>query len=105
GCPVRARWVRTRCASWMGATRPATWWGRSRNSTVLSTGCIAGERRRMYSEVRVALVLLAVALAAFPAWLAGRIFTGNMTVLAKWQPADGKVVALASREYVEVELG
>jgi hypothetical protein len=59
----------------------------------------------MYSEIRWAMVLLAIALAALPAWIAGRVVSGNLTVLSKWKRTQGVVVAMAADDYVEIELG
>jgi hypothetical protein len=59
----------------------------------------------MYSEIRWALVLVAIALAALPAWMASRVVTGNLAVLSSWKRAQGVVVAMASSDYVEIELG
>lgn len=58
----------------------------------------------MCPEVRIALVVLALALAIFPAWLAGRIVSRNLTALS-WKRMQGVVFFMASDDYVEVELG
>lgn len=57
----------------------------------------------MYPEVRLALVLLGIALAAFPAWQARRIVSRNLTALS-WKRMEGVVTAMAADDFVEVEL-
>jgi hypothetical protein len=59
----------------------------------------------MYSEIRAVIVLLALALAAVPVWMAGRIVAGNLHVLSSWKRTQGVVVAMAADDYVEIEAG
>ncbi len=58
----------------------------------------------MYPEVRLTLVVLAVALAALPAWWAGRIVSRNLVVLSAWKRSEGVVTSLAADDQVEVEI-
>lgn len=59
----------------------------------------------MHPEIRIALVVISIALAAVPAWLAGRTISGNASVLSSWQRAQGKITSLAADDSVEIELG
>jgi hypothetical protein len=58
----------------------------------------------MYTEVRWTLVVVSLALAALPVWMAGRLVTDNLAVLSSWTRAQGKVVGLAADDQVEIEL-
>jgi hypothetical protein len=56
----------------------------------------------VYPEVRFALIFLTAALAAFPAWLAGRAVSANLTTLS-WKRTQA-VVFMISEDHAEVEL-
>jgi hypothetical protein len=58
----------------------------------------------VHPDARFTLLLLAIALAAFPAWLAGGIISGNLTTRS-WKRTQGVVVNLAADDHVEVEFG
>jgi hypothetical protein len=59
----------------------------------------------MYTEIRWTLVVVAVALAALPGWIAYSVVAGNLAVLSSWKRAQGKIVSLAADNKVEIELG
>ena len=58
----------------------------------------------MYTEIRWALVVAALALAALPVWLVSQTVRGNLVVLRSWRRAQGKVISLAYDDQVEIEL-
>jgi hypothetical protein len=58
----------------------------------------------MYSEVRFALVLLALAVAALAAWLARSAVAGNLVVLRSWTRTVGLVSGVGDNN-VEIEFG
>ena len=59
----------------------------------------------MYTEIRWTLVLLSLALAALPVWIARRAVTANLNARSSWTRTQGKVVSLAADDWVEIELG
>jgi len=59
----------------------------------------------MYAEMRIALVLAALCLAAVPAWLGARIISSNLAVRSSWKRTAGVVRSLAADDSVELEVG
>ena len=59
----------------------------------------------MHTEVRMALIVLALAGAAVMGWLAWSRITGNVVVLRSWKRVPGVVRAMPQRDYIEVEIG
>jgi hypothetical protein len=58
----------------------------------------------MYTEVRIALVLLALAVAALAAWLARPAVVDNLAALRSWTRTEGVVYSVGTNR-VEIELG
>ena len=59
----------------------------------------------MYTETRIALIVLAFVLAAAPALLAARIIAANRSVASTWTRSQGVVTSMAADDWVEIELG
>ena len=59
----------------------------------------------MYFEVRIGLILLALAAAAVTGSLARKAGSGSLTVLRSWTRTEGVVTAMPAADYVEIELG
>jgi hypothetical protein len=58
----------------------------------------------MYTEVRIALVLLGLAVAALAAWLARPAVAVNLAALRSWTRTEGRVYSVKS-DRVEIEFG
>ena len=59
----------------------------------------------MYFEVRIGLILLALAAAAVTGSLARKAGLGSLTVLRSWTRTEGVITAMPAADYVEIELG
>jgi hypothetical protein len=58
----------------------------------------------MYTEVRIALVLVALAVAALAAWLAWPAVVDNLAALRSWTRTEGRVYSVENNR-VEIEFG
>ena len=67
--------------------------------------CETGILVAMYKDIRVVMVLLSLALAAIPAWVAGSAVLRNFSVLKSWKRAEGVVMRMPAADYVELEIG
>jgi hypothetical protein len=59
----------------------------------------------MYSELRVVLILLAIAATLVSGWFAKTAVSANLAALRGWRRTEGRLVGMAARDNLEIEFG